>query len=46
MKRKINFLIDDILYKKFKKYCIDNDDTMTNILIQFIKEKIKNIEIN
>lgn len=41
MKRKINFLIGEDLYKRFKKYCIDNDETMTNILIKLIKEEIQ-----
>lgn len=40
--KKINFNLDDELYRDFKKYCIDISETMTNILVKLIKEEIGN----
>jgi hypothetical protein len=39
--KKINFNLDDLTYKNFKKYCVDQDKTMTTILIELINEKIE-----
>lgn len=39
--KRINFLIDDELYNKFKKYVKENRDTMTRLIIEFIKKEIR-----
>lgn len=40
--KKINFLIEPGLKKKLKKYCIDNDTNITKVLIDYIKNLVKN----
>lgn len=37
----ITFNIEEDLLKEFKKYCIDYDITMTDFLLEKIKEVIK-----
>lgn len=39
--KKISFNIDEDLFKNFKKYCIDQEMTMTNFLISMIKDAVK-----
>lgn len=36
--KKIVFNINEPLYKEFKKYCIDAETTMTDFLINCIKD--------
>jgi len=47
----IQFKVNDELYKKFKKYCIDSDYTMTSKMIELIEKELKsnqssNLSIN
>jgi hypothetical protein len=41
----INFLIDKALFIKFKTKCVENGKSMTEVLIEFIQEYIKNEKI-
>ena len=37
---RLNFNIDNELHKKFKKYCVDEEKSMTEILIKIIDDLI------
>ncbi len=39
--KKINFNIEDGLYKNFKKYCVDVGESMTDVLIDFIESEVR-----
>ncbi len=39
---RLNFNIDNDLHKKFKKYCIDEEKSMTKILTEIIKKMVDN----
>lgn len=41
----VNFLIDKNTFIQFKKKCVENNQTMTEVLIQFIQEYIQNEKI-
>ncbi len=43
---RLNFIIDDELHKKFKKYCIDENKSMTKILIEAIKNMTDNEKLH
>lgn len=38
---KINFFIESGLKKKLKKYCIDNETSITKVLVDYIKDLVK-----
>ena len=37
---KINFNVENELFKKFKKYCVDVGKGMTEVLVEQIKELV------
>lgn len=39
--KKINFNLNEDLFKKFKKHCVDIDKTMTDVFIELIKKELK-----
>lgn len=39
--KKINFNLNEDLYKKFKKYCVDKDKTMTTMFIELINKELE-----
>lgn len=41
MKKAVSMKIDISLWKKFKKYCIDKDFTMSFLLERMIKEEMR-----
>lgn len=41
MKKAVSIKIDIFLWKKFKKYCIDKDITMSNLLENLIKSELR-----
>jgi len=43
---KINFYIEPELRKKLKKYCIDNETNITKVLVDCIKDLVKNYKEN
>lgn len=40
---KINFNLNEKLYRNFKKYSVDQKESMTKILIRLIKEELKDV---
>ena len=38
---KINFNMENELFKKFKKYCVDVGKSMTDVLVEQIKEVVE-----
>ncbi len=40
-KRQVSFFIDNDLFKKFSKKCIDVEKSKTDVLVELIKEFIK-----
>ena len=41
MKTTLNLKIDDELKKKFKLYCVENEQEMTEVIIKMIENKLK-----
>jgi len=41
MKKAVSIKLDISLWKKFKKYCIDKDTTMSNLLEKLIKFELR-----
>lgn len=39
--KSIRFFLNDELFKKFKKYCVDENCTMTSKIIELIEKELK-----
>ena len=37
---RLNINLDDEIYKEFKKWCLEHDTTVTDVIKRFIEEKI------
>ena len=46
VQKTISFKIDAELHKDFKRYCLENDEEMKNLIISFIKDLVKKKQSN